>query len=129
MRVVQRKSALIALASVCLCAVAFSPERVSSHPHAWIDIKVDVLFDEDGQAIGLREHWLFDEFYTAFALEGLGVAGRTEPSQELLDEIVRLNVTNLADFNYFTDVLFGEDKVAFGEANDTVGSMQDQRLV
>lgn len=129
MRVVLRKPALTAVAAASLCAVAFSPERVSSHPHAWIDIKVDVLFDDDGRAVGLREHWLFDEFYTAFALEGLGVAGRTEPSQEMLDEIVRLNVTNLADFNYFTDVLYGEDKVTFAEASDTIGSMQDQRLV
>ncbi len=129
MRAVQRQSALTTVAVASLCAVSLSPDRVSSHPHAWIDIKVDVLFNDEGHAVGLREHWLFDEFYTAFALEGLGVAGRTAPSQEVLDEIVRLNVTNLADFNYFTDVLFGEDKVAFGQASDTIGSMQDERLV
>jgi len=120
---------LAAITAVGLGSVLAFSHPLNAHPHAWIDIKVDVLFDEQGKATGLREHWLFDEFYTAFALEGLGVGNSQEPSQEMLDEIVRLNVTNLAEYDYFTSVLFGEDSVDFAVAAELAATVEEQRLI
>lgn len=120
---------LAAIAAAGVAAMLASSEPLNAHPHAWIDIKVDVLFDDQGNATGLREHWLFDEFYTAFALEGLGVGSSQAPSQEMLDEIVRQNVINLAEYDYFTSVLHGEDNVDFREADGLAATVEDKRLI
>ena len=56
-----------------------------AHPHAWIDVKLEILFDTAGNIMGLRETWLFDEFYTEFALQDFGVGkdGKVHPDKLL----------------------------------------------
>ena len=42
-----------------------------AHPHVRIDVKVEAVFNDSGEVVGLRELWIFDELYTAFAAGGL----------------------------------------------------------
>jgi nickel/cobalt transporter (NicO) family protein len=48
-----------------LLAFAGRAEPVDAHPHVWIDAVVTFVF-EDGQLVGLRHHWKFDEFFGSF---------------------------------------------------------------
>ena len=41
-----------------------------AHPHVWVSVKTTVLFKGDA-IVGLQQHWTFDEFYAAMAIEGL----------------------------------------------------------
>lgn len=79
-----------------------------AHPHAWIDLRVAVLFDSTGALVGLRETWLFDEYYTAFATEGMEAGPDALPSREQLDILLRQNIKNLSEYDYFTRVWHGE---------------------
>ncbi|MEM7226474.1 MAG: DUF1007 family protein [Pseudomonadota bacterium] len=83
-------------------ATLFAALPVRAHPHAWIDLRGALLFNEAGQATGLRVNWLFDEFYTIFALDGLETDGEGRPTPQALRSLAELNVTSLADYDYFT---------------------------
>ena len=41
-----------------------------AHPHVWVSVKTTVLF-KGSAIVGLQQHWTFDEFYAAMAIEGL----------------------------------------------------------
>jgi len=42
-----------------------------AHPHGWIDIRTELLTDDDGRITAIRQAWLFDETYSAFVLDDL----------------------------------------------------------
>ncbi len=99
-----------------------------AHPHAWIDVRVAVVFDDEGRVIGLRQAWLFDEFYTVFATTGLDQDGDGIPDPGLIDALGDENMKNLADFDYFTSIWVGEGKGAFGKATDIASRLAGDRL-
>ncbi|MBM3523971.1 MAG: DUF1007 family protein, partial [Alphaproteobacteria bacterium] len=42
------------------CAFAsLAPVAAWAHPHSWIDIEVEVLFDGEGRVRALRQDWIF----------------------------------------------------------------------
>ena len=55
-------------ATGALLAFTAAAERVAAHPHVWIDAVVTFVF-ADGQLVGLRHHWKFDEFFGSFVIE------------------------------------------------------------
>lgn len=80
------------------------PSPAYAHPHAWIDVRSVVMFDQRGHAVALEEIWLFDPYYTAFAIEGLDEDGDGAPDPDGLAALLRENMTNLAAYDYFTVV-------------------------
>ena len=53
---------------IVACLLLFAGEA-RAHPHVWASVKTTVLF-KNGTITGLQQHWTFDEFYTAMAIEG-----------------------------------------------------------
>ena len=113
---------------ICLCLLTALPRSIFAHPHAFIDMAVDVLFDKDGAIIGLKEVWLFDEFYTAYAIESTDKVKKGAPAQEKLVELLNINLRNLAKHDYFTKVRVGKEAVAVGTAKDASSRMFGARL-
>ncbi len=104
------------------------PLTAAAHPHVFIDVKVEVVFDEGGQVTGLRETWTFDELYTAFAAGDLDANGDGEADADKLAELLTLNLTNLRDYDYFTRVEGAKGRVALGDASEGRLWVEWQRL-
>ena len=51
-----------------------------AHPHVWIDARGEVLF-ENGAIAGMRHHWTFDPYFSAWAIQGLDTDGDGEERQ------------------------------------------------
>lgn len=85
-----------------------------SHPHVWVGTKSVAIF-ENGALTGLRYTWLFDEMYTASAIDGLDTNndGKVEGSE--LDELTRVNIEGLKEFDYFTTATMAGKPVSFGD--------------
>jgi ABC-type uncharacterized transport system substrate-binding protein len=113
---------------ICLCLFMTLPRSINAHPHAFIDLAVDVLFDKNGAVIGLKEVWLFDEFYTAYAIESADKVKKGAPPQEKLVELLNINLRNLAKFDYFTKVRVGQTPIALGTATEASSRMFGARL-
>jgi len=113
--------------ALALACAATQTRVADAHPHAWIDVRVTVLFGGDGAITGLRQSWLFDEFYTAFATVGLDGDGDGIPDPGLIDALSIENITNLADYSYFTSLWVDGTKQTFGTATEVTGRLAGDR--
>ena len=112
-----------AFAALCLAA-----GPAAAHPHVWVVARATVLFDKDGKITGLRHDWVFDEMYSAFAIQGLGKDGKP-PTSEDLAPLAKTNVDSLADFDYFTFAKEAGRKLAFTAPTDYSLDADAQKIV
>lgn len=89
-----------------------------AHPHVWIDLKTNLIFNEAGELAALKINWTFDEFYSAFAVEEFKKDASGGYAASDLEKLATLNLTNLRDYQYFTDVLVAGKPVKTGIAHD-----------
>ncbi len=114
-----------ALLALMFCFAAGSlPAR--AHPHAWIDLRSTVVLDAAGRVTAIEQQWLFDQFYTVFATEGL--SGATGIRAEALTALARSNLQNLRSYDYFTEVRAGGAKVALGTVSEFESELREGRL-
>src|SRR4029077_9080760 len=50
---------------VTTCSSAFA------HPHVWVVIKSQIVYDKAGLMTGIRHVWAFDDVYSAFITQGI----------------------------------------------------------
>ena len=46
-------------------------QPAAAHPHVWVTATGELLYAADGSVTGIRNHWLFDDMFSAFAVQGL----------------------------------------------------------
>jgi len=106
-----------------LCA---SP--AAAHPHVWVTVGSEVIFSRDGKITGVRHTWIFDEMYSAYAVQGLGKDGRP-PTREELAPLVKTNVEALAEAEYFTLAKQGNVKLKFKNPVDATLEVDQEKIV
>jgi nickel/cobalt exporter len=99
-------------------ALALAPAAAFAHPHEWIDVASEVLFDDRGRIAAIRHHWRFDEAFSAFALQGLDTNADGTYSPEELAPLAQVNVDSLADYDFFTFVSAGDYQAGFAAPKD-----------
>jgi ABC-type uncharacterized transport system substrate-binding protein len=87
---------LLALAGLLAAAPA------SAHPHVWITMNTELIYAPDGSVTGIRHHWVFDDMYSAFALQGLEGKEKGKFTREELSELAKVNIESLNEYGYFT---------------------------
>lgn len=122
--IVLRVLSVLALLTGVL-VMATKPAR--AHPHVWVTANAEVLYDESGRVVGLRHIWTFDEFYSAWAVQGLEEDyGEVGPAQ--LRELAEINATSLVEFGYFTQARIDGDDSAFAPPVDYDMVYEDDQL-
>ena len=76
--------------------------QATAHPHVWITTEVEVLYNQDKAITGFLEKWTFDEMYTAFAIQGLDKNKEGKYDRNELQELAKVNINALKEFQYFT---------------------------
>ncbi len=41
-----------------------------AHPHVWATVRSEIILNADYQLTAVRHAWIFDEFYSAMAVQG-----------------------------------------------------------
>jgi ABC-type uncharacterized transport system substrate-binding protein len=100
---------LIVLASVALVAPA------AAHPHVWVTITSELVYASDGSVTAIRNHWKFDEMFSAFAVQGLQGKVKGQFSREELAPIAKVNVESLKEYHYFTYATVDGKKTTLAE--------------
>ena len=112
--------------------IVFAPvatmQDAHAHPHGWIDIQVTVLLDDEGAVLGLRQSWLFDEMYSAFATEGFDSDGDGMPDMDHVAALVEANLMQLREYDYFTEAASAGAPLAIPDATDAVANFAGGRL-
>jgi ABC-type uncharacterized transport system substrate-binding protein len=123
-----RPARLLASFLALLTMLAALPGPATAHPHAWIDVRVTVLFNEKGRIYGLEETWVFDPLYTAFALEDPKRGKDAKPDQAFIDAISKQNFKNIAEFDYLTLVESNGQQTKIAGARDLSSRYENDRL-
>ena len=105
------KSMTVAAATLVLAALV-PLTSAQAHPHVWVTAKAEVVYDK-GAIVAIENHWTFDEFYTAMAIQGLDTNNDGIYSREELAELAKVNMEGLKEFDYFTFAKLGTAKVDF----------------
>ena len=117
---------VLALWAVFLVPLGLSTPA-SAHPHVWIDMKVGVIMTADRELQALRIHWTFDEFYSAFAMDGIKKDADGRYPQKVLDDLAQVNMTNLKEVEYFTEISANGKKLELGTPTDPESSWNYKR--
>lgn len=78
------------------------PDPVIAHPHAWIEARTNILFDDEGRIAALNVAWEFDEMTSLFLIEGLETDDDGNVSQEALRPLTEEQMEALRDYDFFT---------------------------
>ena len=104
-------------ASALLVAQAWMAPALA-HPHVWVAMRSDVVFNGDGLIKGINLEWAFDDGYTQMALDGLDTNGDGVYSQDELAPLTRENIASLKDYEFFTVMRVAGKKQEIGEVTE-----------
>lgn len=108
---------VLAVLALFTLVIALATKPARAHPHVWVTAHAEILYDESQRIAGLRHIWTFDEFYSAWAVQGLEEDfGAVGPEQ--LRELAEINATSLVEFGYFTEARIDGDDRAFAPPVD-----------
>jgi len=94
------------------------PALAAAHPHVWISMKSQVLYDANGAVIGVRHAWTFDDMFSTFAVQGLKSAKPGVFTPEDLQPLAEVNVTSLQEYAYFSYAKADGKKLSFANPID-----------
>jgi ABC-type uncharacterized transport system substrate-binding protein len=100
--------------AVALACVAFGSPALA-HPHAWIETRSDVVFDDQGRIAAINIEWDFDQWYSEMAVEGLDVNNDGFYSAGELRPLARENLIALKDYDYFVKARVGTVPVEYDD--------------
>ena len=109
----RRCAALLAF----LAPLAVTPAAMA-HPHVWVEMRSDVVFNDQGQISAVNLMWTFDDAYAQMALDGLDANGDGVYDPSELEPLTKENVESLKDYDYFTAVRFNGQKQPVGEVKE-----------
>lgn len=116
---------LLTAAAVMLASPALA------HPHLFIDTGVEVLFDADGSAGGVRISWTYDEMYSLLILQDRGL----DKDYDGILTDAELAVLNGFDMDWDpgyegdTYALLGEAPIDLGRPQDWTVALRDGKIV
>lgn len=82
---------------------------VFAHPHMWIDLKTEVIFEEGAHIAGIHQEWLFDDFYSTALLED--AAKHPDGLEQGLNAEISEIISGLHAWNYFTQITVDTEKI------------------
>ena len=101
-----------------LASLAAGTVPAAAHPHVWIEMRSDVVFNDQGQVTALNLMWTFDDAYAQMALDGLDANGDGVYSPSEIEPLTKENIASLKDYDYFTVMRFNGEKQALGEVKE-----------
>src|SRR4051794_30627939 len=98
---------IIGIVSTCSPALA--------HPHVWVTLKSEIVYNAAGAVTGIRHAWTFDELYSTFATQGLESKKQGVHTREELASIAQENIESIKDSDYFTQGTIDGKKAIFDD--------------
>jgi ABC-type uncharacterized transport system substrate-binding protein len=89
-----------------------------AHPHVWVEMRSDIVFNDRGLISAINLMWTFDDAYAQMALDGLDTNGDGVYSQDEIAPLTEENMASLKDYDYFTVVRFNGRKQPFAAVTE-----------
>lgn len=100
-----------------------------AHPHIWVDTKLDVVFDGAGRISELRQEWLFDQAFTAWAIQGLDTNADGQVDRAELHELTEEYISGLSAYDFYTFAGRKQDRRGLTPGPERHMELRGDRLV
>jgi ABC-type uncharacterized transport system substrate-binding protein len=117
-----------ALLAILALSGVVSATPALAHPHVWVAMHSDIVFNDQGLIDGINVEWTFDDAYTQMALDDLDTNGDGVYSQDELAQLTKDNLDALRDYDYFAVVRFNGEKQPIDDATDYGQIWSDGKL-
>jgi ABC-type uncharacterized transport system substrate-binding protein len=109
-------------------ALAFAAPDAQAHPHVYVTMKSEIVYDAEGRMTGIRHHWTFDDMFSSYATQGLESKEKGKFTREELQPLAEVNVTSLKEFDFFTQGKMDGKKAEFEQPVDYFLELKDELL-
>jgi ABC-type uncharacterized transport system substrate-binding protein len=123
-----RSSRWLKIAGLGVAVLAANPERAAAHPHILSEARTELLFNAQGEVVGVSNVWDFDDAFSAYAIQGYDSKGDGKPTREELQPFAEINVKSLAEYNYFTRMKIDGVSVSFGRPKNYFDVFANEKL-
>lgn len=106
------------LFAAMLFGLSLAGKEASAHPHVFVTMKSEVLFNAAGAVTGIRHAWTFDDMYSSFATQGLESKEKGAFTRQELAPLAEVNVTSLKEYDFFTYAKANGGKAEFKDPVD-----------
>jgi ABC-type uncharacterized transport system substrate-binding protein len=103
-------------------------QRAEAHPHILIEARTELLFNAQGEVVGVSNIWDFDDAFSAYAIQGYDSKGDGKPTRADLQPFAEINVKSLAEYDYFTRMKVDGVSVSFGHPKNYFDVFNDEKL-
>src|SRR6478609_1670067 len=116
----ERTPACRGLATLSAVAALLAAGAASAHPHMWIDARAQIDVDAEQRITAVRQVWLFDEMFGAYATQGLKKAKDGTLPADTLKGMAQDWMKALGEpiSHYFTRVTVDGKTAAFAAPRD-----------
>ena len=111
-------SRLLRTLALGLLALPLVVTAARAHPHVYVTMKSEIVYDAEGRMTGIRHHWTFDDMFSTYATQGLESKQKGKFSREELQPLAEVNVTSLKEFDFFTQGKMNGQKAEFEQPKD-----------
>jgi ABC-type uncharacterized transport system substrate-binding protein len=115
-------------ALLAAAALAFAAGIAQAHPHVFVTVKSEIVYDAEGRFTGVRHAWTFDDMFSVYATQGLEQKQKGVFTREELAPLAEINVTSMKEFDFFTQGRLNGKKIEFGDPVDYWLDYTDQML-
>ena len=99
----------------------------NAHPHMWVDLKSQIILDDNENVSAIYQEWLFDDFFSAAMIEEAGL------HPDGVDVAIRQKVAelmeNLQPYNYFTVAKRDGATMPLVQLGQAVAEIRDNRVL
>ncbi|MCD6486239.1 MAG: DUF1007 family protein [Syntrophobacterales bacterium] len=117
----------VSLVFATLLLLVFS-QTSFSHPHAFIDNRLTMVFDNDGFA-GIRVEWVFDEFFSSMIACDYDTNKNNILENSEITAIGKGAFDNLVNFDYFTVIRVGGKPFKIKYVRDFSAALKEGNLI
>lgn len=119
---------LKAFLAAALVSLAFGATGAKAHPHVFVTVKSEIVYDAEGKVTGIRHAWTFDDMFSTYATQGLESKQKGVFTREELAPLAEVNVTSMKEFDFFTQGKLNGQKIEFGDPKDYWLDFTNQEL-
>jgi ABC-type uncharacterized transport system substrate-binding protein len=111
-----------------LLVLGLAASAAQAHPHVYVTMKSEIVYDSEGRMTGIRHHWTFDDMFSSYATQGLESKEKGKFTREELQPLAEVNVTSLKEFDFFTQGKVDGKKAEFEQPVDYFLEQKDDLL-
>ncbi|AJY46047.1 DUF1007 family protein [Martelella endophytica] len=117
------------IAAASLLFGALGAGSASAHPHVFVDARLEVVADDDGNITALHNVWRFDEFFSSSVILDYDANMDNQLTGEELTDIGDTVRDSLEEYDFYTQITDNGEDIKLARPDVIHADMRDGQLL